>query len=603
MPRTSYLKLSSSSETPVRLQEPCTAEAMELISFDRLFMRRFRLITRVALPDNTVLLLLLLFLSIFYQVIVYQVGLMTSRYYVVLGNHDWYGFLYHTGLCSVLILLIASVKSTKNYVASTLTIQWRQSLTQRLQELYFTKKVHYKINVLEGTVDNPDQRIAQDVDRLCQKLTDIIPTVIVSPFTIAYYSYQSFLVTGPAGPLSVVCYFIVSTVINKVLIAPVVPRVYEQEKQEGRFRYKHAQIRSNSESIAFLDGEDAELECTTSHLGQVMKAQQNVINKQFPLNLAVSMSDYMGSVLSFLVLAVPVFSGRYGGVSSAELSGIISKNTFVSMYLISCFSSLLDLSNGISAVAGNTHRICVLMERMEAIVEEDECCDRDSERAGHDGPYFQLDDVSCGTPRDSCAFVEGLTLTLKPGRNVFITGSSNSGKTSLLRVLKGLWQPSCGRVTRVPKGSLFLPQVPWFGSGSLRSQLLYPNHAADKDDRSDGDIEHLFRLAELEHLIKRSGGLHTVLQPSWYENLSPGEKQRLCFLRLLHQRPHLAFLDEATSALDATLQTKLYNECKRVGITTVTIGHHSCLRPHHDGILELLGDGRWTYSEETLIGQ
>ncbi|KAH8029520.1 hypothetical protein HPB51_001245 [Rhipicephalus microplus] len=321
----------------------------------------------------------LLLLSVAYEIIVYQVGLTTSQFYVVLGKKHWWGFLNQTAFCLGLIALVAFVKSGKQYVSSTVTVQWRQLLTKRLQELYFSGKVHYRVNVAETGIDNPDQRITQDVARLCQVLCDIVPTLLISPFTIAYYSYQSFSVAGYIGPLAVFVYFIISTLVSKLLITRVVPRVYELEKQEGRI-----QVQARP--------------------------------------------------------AVPLFTGAYDDVSTADLSGIISKNTFVSMYLISCFSKLVDLSSGISTVAGNTHRISVLLERMEAISEEYNLVDKikqankpskedDNNTSDEPVPQFILKNVSYGSPYDDNIFAEGLMLELRPPRSVFVTGPSNSGKT------------------------------------------------------------------------------------------------------------------------------------------------------------------------------
>ncbi|KAL3250275.1 hypothetical protein MRX96_055571 [Rhipicephalus microplus] len=62
----------------------------------------------------------------------------------------------------------------------------------------------------------------------------------------------------------------------------------------------------------------------------------------------------------------------------------------------------------------------------------------------------------------------------------------------------------------------------------------------------------------------------------------------------------MALLDEATSALDEDTQVKLYHECRRLGIATVTIGHQACLEPLHDATLELHGaakGGTWTLKE------
>ncbi|XP_077496591.1 lysosomal cobalamin transporter ABCD4-like [Amblyomma americanum] len=598
--------------------EPSESSAeMERLALDCLFLRRFRRLASIVLSNAAAVLVMLalLTLSVAYEVIVYQVGLTTSQYYVVLGKKDWWGFINQTAFCLGLIALVACIKSSKTYVSSTVTVQWRQLLTKRLQELYFSRKVHYRVNVVETSIDNPDQRITQDVDRLCQVLSDIVPTLLISPFTIGYYSYQSFTVAGFIGPLAVFIYFIISTIVSKLLITRVVPKVYELEKQEGRFRYKHAQIRANSESVAFLDGEFAELDSTEGHLVELVRAQQSVYNRQFPLNLGVYFTDYAGSILSFLIIAVPLFTGAYDDISTADLSGVISKNTFVSMYLISCFSKLVDLSSGISTVAGNTHRISVLLERMEAINEEDQLSEQlkknkqpkdDRDDADNEVmPHFTLKNVSYGSPYDDNIFVEGLTLELGPPMSVFVTGPSNSGKTSLLRILKGLWSPSSGAVVRESSGSLFLPQVTWFGTGSLRSQLYYPYTPPKTTPHEEGEIWRLIELVELGHLLKRSGGLDSSLMPMWYESLSPGERQRLSFLRVLCQRPKMALLDEATSALDEGTQVKLYQECRKLGITTVTIGHHACLEPLHDATLELHGaakGGTWTLKERDQKG-
>lgn len=585
-------------------------DEMEHLGCDCVFFRRFRRLAAVVLsnPAAVLVVLVLLVLSVTYEVIVYQVGLTTSQYYVVLAKKDWWGFVGHTAFCLGLIVAVALVKSTKVYVACTVTVQSRQLLTKRLQELYFSGRVQYKVNVVEGFIDNPDQRIAQDVDRLCQKLSGIVPTLLVSPFTIGYYSYQSFSVAGVWGPVSIFIYFVLSTIVNKLLIGPVVPRVYELEKQEGRFRYKHAQVRANSESVAFLDGECAELDSTEGMLTRLVTSQQAVYNRQFPLNLCVYLSDYAGSIISFLILAVPIFNGAYDDVSAANLAGIISKNTFVSMYLMSCFSNLVDLSNAITTVAGNTHRIMVLMERMEAIIEEEELEDkmtRRSQEADDDPtPQFELSNVSYGSPYEDNVLVAGLSLQISPEKSIFITGQSNSGKTSLLRILKGLWSVSSGSVVRQPRGSLFLPQVPWFGTGSLRSQLYYPYDPPEHTPEGEGEIWRLFALTDLDHVPKRAGGLDTPLQPAWFESLSPGERQRLSFLRVLCQRPKLALLDEATSALDVDTQVRLYNECRKLGIATATVGHHACLEPLHERTLELRGavnSGAWAIREKERV--
>lgn len=110
-------------------------------------------------------------------------------------------------------------------------------------------------------------------------------------------------------------------------MSPIVSWVVRQERREGDFRYKHMQIRSNAESLAFLTGGPARLEETKSNkkLDDLLTVQQGLYGRQFFLNLAVNTFDYMGSIISYLALAVPIFTGRYDHLSSAELSSIISQ--------------------------------------------------------------------------------------------------------------------------------------------------------------------------------------------------------------------------------------------------------------------------------------
>ena len=138
-------------------------------------------------------------------------------------------------------------------------------------------------------------------------------------------------------------------------MSPIVSWVVRQERAEGDFRFKHMQIRSHAESLAFLTGGPARLEETKSNrkLDELLSVQQSLYGRQFFLNLAVNTFDYLGSIISYLALAVPIFAGRYDDVSPAELSSVISQNAFVCIYLIFSFSSLVDLSSTVTYVRLN----------------------------------------------------------------------------------------------------------------------------------------------------------------------------------------------------------------------------------------------------------
>ncbi|KAB7502836.1 ATP-binding cassette sub-family D member 3 [Armadillidium nasatum] len=75
--------------------------------------------------------------------------------------------------------------------------------------------------------------------------------------------------------------------------------------------------------------------------------------------------------------------------------------------------------------------------------------------------------------------------------------------------------------------------------------------------------------------------------------LSPGEMQRICFLRLFYHKPQYAFLDESTSGLSLEVEEYLYSVCLKYGITLVSVGHRRSILKFHKSLLYLFGDGTW----------
>uniref|UniRef100_A0A673LYA4 ATP-binding cassette sub-family D member 4-like n=1 Tax=Sinocyclocheilus rhinocerous TaxID=307959 RepID=A0A673LYA4_9TELE len=372
------------------------------------------------------------------QLVIYQVGLIPSQFYEVLSEKN-YGKLKNLVLFAVMLILINStLKSLDQYISSLLYVSWRKSLTEELHSTYFNGHVYYTLNVLCKDIDNPDQRISQDVERLCKQMSTMASRLLISPFTVTYYTYQCFNSAGWIGFVSIFGYFVVGSIINKILIGPIVSMLVEQEKLEGDFRFKHMQIRVNAESAAFYRAGKVEHMRTDRRLQMLLSTQRSLMNKELWLYIGVNTFDYLGSILSYILIAIPIFAGDYDGLTPGELSALVSKNAFVCIYLINCFTQLIDLSTTVSDV------------------------------------YLEL------------------------------VGLSN--------------------------------------------------------------------------LLTRIGGLDTKVDWSWYDVLSPGEMQRLCFARLFYLQPKYAVLDEATSALTEEAEGQLYKACKQLGISLISLGHRSTLK-------------------------
>nr|XP_026256619.1 ATP-binding cassette sub-family D member 4 isoform X2 [Urocitellus parryii] len=536
------------------------------------FLHRFLRIQKVLFPSwssqNVLMFLTLLCVALMEQLIIYQVGLIPSQYFGVLGNKDLDGFKALTFLALVLIVLNSTLKSFDQFTCNLLYVSWRKDLTEHLHCLYFRARVYYTLNVLRDDIDNPDQRISQDVERFCRQLSSMVSKLIIPPFTLIYYTYQCFQSTGWLGPVSIFGYFIVGTMVNKTLMGPIVAKLVQQEKLEGDFRFKHMQIRVNAEPAAFYRAGHVEHMRTDRRLQRLLQTQRELMSKELWLYIGVNTFDYLGSILSYVVIAIPIFSGVYGDLTPTELSTLVSKNAFVCMYLINCFTRLIDLSTTLSDVAGYTHRIGELQEAlMEMALKLQDCevldetewdLDKASGRPATEpaDTAFLLERVSISAPSSDIPLVKDLNLKICEGQSLLITGNTGTGKTSLLRVLGGLW-------------------------------------ASTRGSTDDERIVRFLELAGLSSLVARTEGLDQQVDWNWYDVLSPGEMQRLSFARLFYLQPKYAVLDEATSALTEEVESDLYRIGQQLGMTFISVGHRSSLEKFHSWVLKLCGEGRW----------
>ncbi|KAM9778653.1 ATP-binding cassette sub-family D member 4 isoform X1 [Syngnathus typhle] len=582
------------------------------------FVQRFWSILKVLFPSwsspSVLMFATLLAVTLAEQLIIYQVGILPSRFYNVLADKDNKSFKSLLLTAVLFIVLNSTLKSLEQYIGNLMYVSWRKMLTESLHAAYFRGRVYYTLNVLREDVDNPDQRLSQDAERLCKQMSTMAARLIASPFTLAYYAYRCFESTGWLGPLSIFAYFVVGSVTNKILMGPIVSTLFEQEKLEGDFRFKHMQIRVNAESAAFYRAGKVEHMRTNRRLQTLLQTQQSLINKELWLYIGVNSFDYLGSFLSYIIVAIPIFGGLYDGLTPGELSALISRNAFVCIYLINGFTQLIDLSSTLSDVAGYTHRIGELTEVMDDVLRQQcdydpasgESYDFDSDFNVHGGPVdtaFIVDHLSYTSPYSEQLLVEDLSLSVSEGTHLLVVGNTGTGKTSLLRVLNRLWEAKSGFVQMTtcfgPRGTLFLPQRPYLTDGTLREQVIYPlkdiypQSASVDDDR----IMKFLKMAGVSSLVKRTGGLDEVVDWNWYDVLSPGEMQRLCFARLFYLQPKYAVLDEATSALTEEAESQLYRTCKQLGMTLVSVGHRTSLEKHHDVRLKLCGGGHWELSQ------
>uniref|UniRef100_A0A914WXZ0 ABC transmembrane type-1 domain-containing protein n=1 Tax=Plectus sambesii TaxID=2011161 RepID=A0A914WXZ0_9BILA len=346
---------------------------MGKFNLDWLFFKRLFTLLRVLFPSwraNACWIALFAFsVSAVDQVVTYYVGIVPSEFYVILGKRDLSMFRILAIKATLLIIAKALALASIKYSTSLLSLKWREMSDYALHRLYFKRNAFYKLNVLGDNLDNPDQRMTQDVEKTTRLLaTEILIPVLLAPFIIAYYTYLTYESSGWLGPVAIYIYFIIATVVNKLLLTPIIELVVEQERQEGDFRYKHMSVRSNAESIGFYHSGLIENMLTNKMLHKLIKVQQKLVEWRFGLSLATNTFDYFGGILSYLIMAIPIFVLQsYDHLSPVEVAGIVSRNAFFYMYLINSFAKLVTLSEKIGELAGVTHRVMELFEEMHRL--------------------------------------------------------------------------------------------------------------------------------------------------------------------------------------------------------------------------------------------
>ncbi|KAG0208103.1 hypothetical protein BGX28_000859 [Mortierella sp. GBA30] len=569
---------------------------------DGVFLKRLRRILCILFERRSKVTWLFVGMTLFCclnEWVVYYVGTIPSRYYKVLGEKDSSAFLRLLFVSLSTVFMAGLGKSVLFLLSNLLALEARRTLTVHFHKIYIQPKLFYRILMMhEDEVDNPDQRITQDIEKLTETLKRMVEELNIIPLLIAFYTWQCWQMAGYIGPVCVYGFFILSCVTSRLLINPIVDAVFYKESAEGYFRYLHVRLRQFAESITFCRGEGEARDSADASLEVLLLTQLDVIYKEFPLKFLQQSVSYFGSILSYVIIGIPIFMGVYDDLPAPDISAVISKISFVSMYLTFQFSKVIQCGTDFSDVAGYTSRLGQLLEALDELDTEMENIDVDfpHEEANSDSS-IQFKNVSFDTPSGD-PVIRDFTYRFEPGVNTVIVGPNGVGKTSLLRVMGGLWPVSRGYVIlphRYRKDVIFLPQTPYLTYGTLREQIVYPNKET-ASSVSDADVVRVLKLARLEHIVNLIEDFDIAYTMDWNKMLSPGEQQKMAFARLFYARPVFAVLDEATSSMDTASEVEMFRQCRLLNITCITICHNEALERDHQHRIELDGYGGWKWT-------
>ena len=471
-------------------------------------------------------------------------------------------------------------------------------------------------------MDNPDQRISEDIKSFTEFSLTFFLTIITSVIDLVCFSVILFTIM-PQLFLAIVLFATVGTVLTVCIGKVLIGLNYEALRKEADFRFSLVRVRENSESIAFYAGENVEERETDRRFENVIDNMSLINVAQRNLDFVTTYYNYLTWILPIMVIAPQYFAGNVelGVISQASsaFGHILDDMSLV----VNSFTDISQFSAGIARLYSFLGAIAELDPQRRSmtsllsvpVVENDKAIMKGGERMLYTTSYttpaiaiqvkevdtvlspsrpssiLSIDRLCLATPDNKRLLIENLNISLLSGRNLLIVGASGSGKSSLLRAIAGLWSTGAGEIVRPSSEHVyFLPQRPYCPPGSLRDQLLYPStehkddhfsltgidrseHRPDggpipKDERrlhkdwTDDDLLDVLQSVDLPHLAGRvgDGDPYRGLDAvlNWGNTLSLGEQQRLAFGRLVINRPRLVIMDESTSALDVPAETKMY---------------------------------------------
>lgn len=549
---------------------------------------------------------------------------------------------------ALMMFPMSFVNNSLRYMISRLKVLMRRRLSLYFHDKYLSSNTFYKVSNLDSRIRNADQLLTVDIEKFCTSLADLYSNVSKPAIDIVLFSRRLARSLGPFGPIAMILYFAVCSVLLRAIQPPFGQIAATEQRLEGEYRLHHSRLITHSEEIAFFGGGQREKQYINLAFDNVVAHLKTLFAARWRNGFVDAiLVKYVATIVGYLVVSLPIFfsnSAVYRMLSRAQsigpsqdpettsasnIAGLYTRNSRLLLSLAGAIGRLVLAGKEITRLTGYCQRVSRLEEVLDDLSheravqkrfestpdlqrdlrlaemmtpgtlhvapEKEDEEDADGEKSES---IIKFTDVNLLSP-DCTIMAEKLSIEITRGCHVLVTGPNGSGKSSLFRVLAGLWPLYGGSLHRPARTRLFyVPQRPYLALGTLRENVTYPmtwGEAVMKKGATDEMIVELLQRVHLGDVVSRRGGLDAIRD--WADVLSGGQKQRLGFSRLLFHKPDYAILDEASSAVSIDIEQLLYQAVKDGGTTLISVSHRPSLWGFHDKVLALDGNGGYEFRD------
>ncbi|RKK89491.1 ATP-binding cassette sub-family D member 1 [Fusarium oxysporum] len=504
--------------------------------------------------------------------------------------------------------------SMLSYHQAELSLKYRSRLTQHIHDKYLSNLTFYGISALDDRIKNPDQLIAVDVSKFSNSLAELYSNLAKPLLDMTIYTWSLSKSVGGEGVVFMSLLVQLSANVMRALTPPFGKYVADEARLEGEFRFQHSRLIDYSEEVALYGGHNAEKDTLDKGYFTLIKHVNYILRRRFYHGFMEDfVIKYFWGALGLMLCSVPVFVKMPGHIAMnmGDRTEAFVTNRRMLLSASDAFGRIMFSYREVMELAGYTSRVATLLDVMDDVqaghfekklvsssgVEGNEAVLK-GRGTVHESNDITFIDVPIISPNGD-VLIKALSFTLKHGDHLLVVGPNGCGKSSLFRILGGLWPVYGGTVYKPPFHAIFyIPQRPYLSRGSLRQQIIYPDSLRQMRARgvTDVDLLEYLKILGLEHLpeLYEEGW---DAEAEWRDVLSGGLQQRVAMARLFYHRPKYAILDECTSSVTLETEKAMYDTAKALGVTLMTVSHRRSLWKYHSHILQFDGQGNYVFTK------